>query len=78
MKYKIGKKYGWLRPCSRKIETVTLVGIHRDHTRRWWDGKEPMLYYVQFDDGEITSGYENDLITEYIDSNGIKHKGGEE
>ena len=78
MKYKIGKKYGWLEPCSMKIETVTLVGIHRDYTRAWRVGKEPLLYYVQFDDGEITSGYEDDLITEYIDSNGVKHKGGEE
>ena len=78
MKYKIGKKYGWLRPVSREIETVTIVGIHRDYTRQWWGGKEPMLYYVQFDDGEITSGYENNFITEYIDSNGVKHKGGEE
>lgn len=78
MKYKIGKKYGWLRPCSKMIETVTLVGIHRDYAKPWTVGKEPKLYYVQFDDGEITSGYENDLITEYIDSKGVKHKGGEE
>ena len=78
MKYKIGKKYGWLRPVGRKIETVTLVGIHRDYARPWWVGKEPVLYYVQFDNGEVTSGYEDDLITEYIDSNGVKHKGGEE
>lgn len=78
MKYKIGKKYGWLDRASRKIETVTLVGVHRDCTRPWWVGKEPMEYYVQFDNGEITSGYENNLITEYIDSNGVKHKGGEE
>ena len=77
MKYKIGKKYGWLEPCSKTIETVTLVGIHRDYVKPWNFGKEPMIYYVQFDNGKITSGYENDLITEYIDSNGIKHKGGE-
>lgn len=78
MKYEIGKKYGWLRYCKGKIETVTLVGIHRDYSKRWIVGKEPKLYYVQFDDGEITSGYESNLLTEYIDSNGVKHKGGEE
>lgn len=78
MKYKIGKKYGWLDRAYRKIETVTLVGIHRDCTKIWRFGKEPMEYYVQFDDGSIMKGYDNDLLTEYIDSNGVKHKGGEE
>ena len=77
MKYKIGRKYGWLEPYNKTIETVTLVGVHRDCTKLWNFGKEPMIYYVQFDNGKITSGYENDLITKYIDSNGIKHKGGE-
>ena len=78
MKYKIGKKYGWLDRSYRKIETVTLVGVHEDCTRPWRFGKEPMEYYVQFEDGSIMRGYENDLLTEYIDSNGVKHKGGEE
>lgn len=78
MKYKIGKKYGWLDRVNRKIETVTIIGIHRDCVRPWWVGKESMVYYVQFDDGRIESGYDNDLLTEYIDSNGVKHKGGEE
>ena len=78
MKYKIGRKYGWLDRANRRIETVTLVGVHRDCTKPWNFGKEPMEYYVQFDNGEITMGYENNLLTEYIDSNGVKHKGGEE
>lgn len=78
MKYKIGRKYGWVDRAYRKIETVTLVGVHRDCTKPWNFGKEPMEYYVQFDDGRITMGYENNLLTEYIDSNGVKHKGGEE